>query len=172
MVVFNVNFKVILSYTSFFVGTFDFCIPLSVNLIKAGDSQSQHKAKPVGFFFFFSFFFFFFFAHFSTEILYWYEAVQAEHPETTLVRFLGSKEINAVLQTASEKSNVEMQLDICEPILVQDWYDDRYYYYYWTLYFDINLFGLDLDSRSWECKKGKKFCACYLLKSVVDLDEI
>ena len=37
--------------------------------------------------------------------------------------------------------------------LVQDWYCDRYC---WTLDFDSSRIGLDLDSRSQECKKAKK----------------
>ena len=40
------------------------------------------------------------------------------------------------------------------------------------LYVLILVCDLELDSRSWGCKKGKTFCATYLPKLSVDSDEI
>ena len=92
-----------------------------------------------------------FLAHFSThqdEIWYGVEAIEVEHPDDTLSRFIETREITAVLLTTSKSFSVGMNADIYKPI----WCDDRYC---WTLHFGTCISDFDLHSSSQGCEKVK-----------------
>ena len=69
------------------------------------------------------------------------------------VGFVDTREITAVLQTASKNFHAGIPTDICEWI----WFKLSVFRYYCTLQFDISQFDLDPESSSQEGKKAKTF---------------
>ena len=128
------------------VGTIDFyyLLPLSMTLTLAGSSKVSAKQNLL--------------ASFSGTLLnqsgwnliWCWSGWSWTSWYYVLVRFLETIEIHTVLLTASKYLNRVRHLDVYKSSMVQNWFDDRYY---WSLHSDTSL--TDLDSRSQECEKAK-----------------